>query len=79
MYMSNYFDNKDLFVGPKTNQYGGHMVMTNVVKERKKKYINVDTRFRDEYSSGGSGVEGITITLPERIKSPTAHREESGG
>lgn len=69
MYMSNYFDNKDLFVGPKTDQYGGHMVMTNVVKERKKKYINVDTRFRDEYSSGGScnGVEGITITLPERI------------
>jgi len=67
--MSNYFDNKDLFVGPKTNQYGGHMVMTNVIKERKKKYINVDTRFRDEYSSGGScnGVEGITITLPERI------------
>jgi hypothetical protein len=67
--MSNYFDNKDLFVGPKTNQYGGHMVMTNVVKERKKKYINVDTRFRDEYSSGGScnGLEGITITLPERI------------
>jgi len=69
MYMSNYFDNKDLFVGPKTNQYGGHMVMTNVVKERKKKYINVDTRFRDEYSSGGScnGGDGITITLPERI------------
>jgi len=67
--MSNYFDNKDLFVGPKTNQYGGHMVMTNVIKERKKKYINVDTRFRDEYSSGAScnGVEGITITLPERI------------
>lgn len=69
MYMSNYFDNKDLFVGPKTNQYGGHMVMTNVIKERKKKYINVDTRFRDEYSSGGScnGVDSITITLPERI------------
>jgi hypothetical protein len=67
--MSNYFDNKDLFVGPKTNQYGGHMVMTNVIKERKKKYINVDTRFRDEYSSGGScsGVDSITITLPERI------------
>ena len=69
MYMSNYFDNKDLFVGPKTNQYGGHMVMTNVIKDRKKKYINVDTRFRDEYSSGGScnGVDSITITLPERI------------
>jgi hypothetical protein len=67
--MSNYFDNKDLFVGPKTNQYGGHMVMTNVVKERKTKYINIDTRFRDEYSSGVScsDVDSITITLPERI------------
>jgi hypothetical protein len=67
--MSNYFDNKDLFVGPKTDQYGGHMVMTNVIKERKKKHINIDTRFRDEYSSGVScsGVDSITITLPERI------------
>ena len=69
MYMGDYFDNKDLFVGPKTNQYGGHMVMTNVVKERKKKYINIDTRFRDDYSSGSSsnGTDYISITLPERI------------
>lgn len=68
--MSNYFDNKDLFVGPKTNQYGGHMVMTNVIKERKKKYINIDTRFRDDYSSGSGSCnvgDSITITLPERI------------
>jgi hypothetical protein len=66
--MSNYFDNKDLFIGPKTTQYGGHMVMTNVAKERKKKFINIDTRFKDEYTSGiCNGSELISITLPERI------------
>jgi hypothetical protein len=67
--MGDYFDNKDLFVGPKTNQYGGHMVMTNVLKERKKKYINIDTRFRDDYSisSSSNGAGYISITLPERI------------
>ena len=68
MYMSNYFDNKDLFVGPKTTQYGEHMIMTNVVKERKKKYINVDTRFRNDYSNGSSNnADFISLTLPERI------------
>jgi len=67
--MGDYFDNKDLFVAPKINQYGGHMVMTNVIKERKKKYINIDTRFRDDYSAGASsnGNGYISITLPERI------------
>lgn len=68
MYMSNYFDNKDLFIGPKTTQYGGHMVMTNVSKERKKKFINVDTRFRDDYYNGScNSNEFMSITLPERI------------
>ena len=68
MYMSNYFDNKDLFVGPKTTQYGEHMIMTNVVKERKRKYINVDTRFRNDYSNGTSNnMDFISLTLPERI------------
>lgn len=68
MYMSNYFDNKDLFMGPTTTQYGGHMVMTNVSKERKKKFINIDTRFKDEYTTGiCNGSDLISITLPERI------------
>ena len=30
--MSSYFDNKELFTGPKVNQYGSHMLMTNVSK-----------------------------------------------
>lgn len=68
MYMSNYFDNKDLFIGPKTTQYGEHMIMTNVAKERKKKYINIDTRFRNDYTNGSSNTsEFISISLPERI------------
>lgn len=61
--MSQYFDNKALFVGPKTTQYGSHNVMTNVVKENKKKYINIDSRFRDEYSNSDT----CTVTLPCRI------------
>jgi di/tripeptidase len=63
--MSKYLDNNELFLEPKTTQYGGHMVMTNVMKPMKKKYINIDTRFRDEYNSGS--LVNYNITLPERI------------
>jgi len=63
--MSKYFDNKDSFLEPKVNQYGGHMVMTGVQKPSKRKYINIDTRFCDEY--GPTGTATYTITLPQRI------------
>ncbi len=63
--MSSYFDNKELFTGPKMNQYGSHMVMTNVAKTSKIKYVNIDTKFRDEYNSNIT--TDYTITLPERI------------
>ena len=63
--MSLYFDNKDLFTGPKTNQYGSHMVMTNVTKTPKTKYVAIDTKFRDEYNSNLT--TDYNITLPERI------------
>jgi hypothetical protein len=43
--MSSYFDDKELFVGPQTHQYGSHMVTTDVKKPIQTKYINVDTRF----------------------------------
>ena len=29
--MSRYFDEKDLFMGPQVNQYGSHMIMTDVI------------------------------------------------
>lgn len=63
--MSSYFDNKELFTGPKMNQYGSHMVMTNVAKSSKIKYVNIDTKFRDEYNSNVT--TDYNITLPERI------------
>lgn len=63
--MSRYFDNKELFVGPTTKQYGSHMVTTNVIKETKIKYINIDSRFRDEYNY--SNLANYYFTLPEKI------------
>ena len=62
---SSYFDNKELFTGPKTSQYGSHMVMTNVAKETKVKHINVDTKFRDEYNANTT--TNYNITLPQKV------------
>lgn len=60
-----YFD-KENFLEPKVSQYGSHLVMTNVNKESKRKYINIDTRFRDDYNdiSRSNHLEHI-ITLPQ--------------
>ncbi len=63
--MSSYFDNKHLFSGTTVNQYGSHMVMENVMKERKTKFVNIDTKFRDEYNY--NLVSDYNITLPQRL------------
>lgn len=55
----------NLFFEPKTDQYGSHMIMSNVHKNSKNKYVNVDTRFRDEYNY--SQLANYNITTPERI------------
>ena len=68
--MSQYFDNKGLFMEPTVSQYGNHMVMTNVHKETKKKKINIDTRFSDEYNLASTA--SVAITLPERIPDVTS-------
>lgn len=48
--MSKYFDcDKLTFMEPQVKEQGGHMVMTNVHREIKKKYLNIDTRFQEEY------------------------------
>lgn len=66
--MSKYFDNKSLFLEPQVNQYGSHMVMTNVTKPSKRKYINIDTKFRDDYQLyETNSVANFNVTLPERI------------
>jgi hypothetical protein len=48
---------------------GHHNVMTHVMKPKKTKYLNIDTRFTDEYNDDASFNEtkSYTITLPERI------------
>lgn len=68
--MSQYFDNKELFLGPKVTQYGSHMVMTQVQKETKKKYWNIDTQFRDDYDTYDTSANYLTkytFTLPQPI------------
>lgn len=71
--MSQYLDSKTLFHQPRVDQYGSHMVMTNVVKPNRTICLNVDTTFCDEYSNNYSSTgcnaqnSAYTITLPERI------------
>jgi hypothetical protein len=62
--MSKYFDNKETFLGATTTQYGNHMVMTNVMKPGKTKYINIDTRFREDYDTNTLSKQNVS--LPER-------------
>ena len=64
--MSSYFDQKELFMGPQVNQYGSHMIMTDVKKEKKTKYVNLDTKFRDEYNENFN--INYNITLDEKIQ-----------
>ena len=47
------------------NQYGSHMIMTNVHKPTKTKYVNVDTKFSDDYQYGTNA--NYNITLPQPI------------
>jgi hypothetical protein len=71
--MSQYLDSKTLFHQPRVDQYGSHMVMTNVVKPNRTICLNIDTTFCDEYSNNYSSTgcnaqtASYNITLPERI------------
>ena len=59
------FAKNQIFNEPNTQQFGSHMVMTNVQKELKKKYISVDTKNSEEYNS--LMTSNYNISLPERI------------
>ena len=61
--MTDYYN--DLFMEPKTQQYGNHMVMTNVHKSTKIKHISIDTKFRDDYDYIQPA--SFQIVLPERV------------
>ena len=65
---SKYDDDKSNFLGPKVTQYDGHMIMTNVNKPTKRKYININTAFRDEYSDYSStSVASCEISIQDKI------------
>ena len=70
MSQSHYFDNKRSFMEPQFIG-GDHNIMTSVMKPNKTKYLNIDTRFTDEYGYDSSFNEpkSYTLTLPERINS----------
>lgn len=65
--MSEYLDNKQLFSSPKVGQYNNHMVMTNVVKPEKKKYIFFDTKFCDENHRSNQLSSDYNFTLSDRL------------
>jgi hypothetical protein len=65
--MSKYYGDKELFATPEVSQYGSHMVMTNVVKPSRIKYINLDTKFADDYVNNTTYNQSYTFTLPQRI------------
>ena len=61
------FDHKRLFNEPTMAQHGSHMIIKNVHKPEKTKYLTIDTRFRDQYDT--SLLANYNITLPERVNS----------
>ena len=63
--MTEYYNKTELFMEPKTKQYGNHMIMTNVHKPSKTKYISIDTKFRDDYDYMQPA--NFQIVLPEKV------------
>ena len=60
---------KSAFLEPEINQYGSHMVMSNVTRHSKFTFINIDTKYRDnlDTQSAISYPANYNITLPERV------------
>jgi hypothetical protein len=77
--MSSYFDEKGLFSSPQVSQYGNHMVMTNVRKSSKSYFLNIDTKFADDFNNNRLNpscantynMANYTITLPEKMNEVT--------
>lgn len=77
--MSNFNNPHEMFMKPKTEQFGTHMVMTNVQQTNKTKYISIDSKYKDDYQDNNTtnthadllsnqlNTSNFNITLPERI------------
>jgi len=56
-----------LFMEPQVNQYGRNMVMTNVKRISKRKYVNFDSFQKDVIFNITNTSANMNITLPERV------------
>jgi hypothetical protein len=68
--MSKFINEKGLFMDPKVEQHGSHMVMTNVHKPTKIQYLNMDTIFTDDLAFNAThfnSISNYTFSLPHRI------------
>ena len=63
--MTDYYNKSELFMEPKTQQFGNHMIMTNVHKSIKTKHISIDTKLRDDYDY--TLPANFQVVLPERV------------
>lgn len=63
--MSQYFDNKDLYIGPKFSQHDSHMIISDVHKPSQIRHLTIDSRFRDDYNDQFS--MDFNFTIHERI------------
>ena len=50
---------------PEVSQHGGHMIMENVKKPSKIKYVNIDSRFQEEYNSNKGAA--FSFQLPQKL------------
>lgn len=53
------------FLSPEITQQGGHMILQNVKKPTKIKFLNIDTRYQGDYNS--NKLATFTYNLPQRI------------
>jgi hypothetical protein len=77
---TSYFDNKTAFLEPCVEQYGSHMVMSNVKRTTRQKYLNIDTRFADDYGYNKmdyNKTNSFNFTFPERIRDVKSMRVTS--
>lgn len=63
--MSKYFDRKDNFLSSEITEHGSHMIMQNVYKDVKKKYLNIDTRYQENYNL--EKYSDVNISMPQSV------------
>ena len=62
---------KSSFLEPQVDQYGSHMVMTNVTRHSKFKFINIDSKYRDNIET-----KYDTTTNPYKLTYPASFHIE---